>query len=182
MSKEFEEFQKEFSENKLNKSNDTVSRKKHKCPKCSDFIDDAYLEQNPYPEIPCSSCGALIEISSIQDIEVPEANQRSEKRCNVSLKVAYKSFDKFITEYTKNVSNGGMFLRTMQHHEIGTHVNLYLHMPDLKKPLKITGEVIHTRFFDAKDEDTGVGIKFINIDETSRQSLIDFMKNQEDCY
>jgi Tfp pilus assembly protein PilZ len=70
----------------------------------------------------------------------------------------------------------------MQHHEIGTHVNLYLHMPDLKKPLKITGEVIHTRFFDAKDEDTGVGIKFINIDETSRQSLIDFMKNQEDCY
>lgn len=178
MSTEFEEFQRQFE---LKDSESAVTRKKHHCPNCKEELHEAYIEQNPFPEIPCPSCGTLIDNSNLEEISILSANQRVEERCEVSLKVTYQSYDNFIIEYTKNVSRGGMFLKTKQRHEIGSHASLLLHVPGLDEPIKIIGEIVRTHFFNVTDENSGVGIKFIELDDTSRQYLIDFIKTQEDC-
>ena len=50
----------------VNMSNHTqdeiVGQKQHQCPLCKEIIADDYIEQNPFPEIQCPSCGSLIEL------------------------------------------------------------------------------------------------------------------------
>ncbi len=178
MSKEFEEFKRSIGENN---SRESVVRKKHQCPHCSEPLSEAYIDQNPFPEIPCPSCGSLIEINSLKESPVKSKNERADIRCNVSLKVTYQSFNRFIMEYTKNVSRGGMFLKTKTQHKLGTKVELFLHVPGFNEPIKITGEVVHAHFLNVKDEEAGIGIKFLDINETSRHILINFVRSLEDC-
>jgi hypothetical protein len=58
-------------------------------------------------------------------------------------------------------------------------VDLFLHVPGLPDPVHIIGEVIRVNIKTGTDEDAGVGVKFIDIDEKSRQILISYIKSQE---
>lgn len=144
-------------------------------------MHESYLEQNPFSEVPCSSCGTLIPVDRMADAEVPSPEQRSEKRCPVTLKVSYKSYDQFIDEYTKNVSRRGMFIRTKRPHKLRDIVELLLHVPGLPDPVRISGEVAHVNLSAPREEDCGIGIKFIDIDDQSRNALIGFIRDQENC-
>ncbi len=156
--------------------NETRKRKKQECPQCGETITDAYIGQNPFPEFPCPSCGALIDISSLKNLEFTAENERAEERISAALKVSYDSYNEFITEYTKNVSKGGIFINTERYHEVNEIVDLSLIVPGIDKPLIIKGEVIHIRIQNEPDDDKGVGVKFIEIDPESRKALIAFMK------
>lgn len=178
MSNEFEAFKKDFGE-KI--TSEPVTRKKHQCPHCKEILLESYLEQNPFPEIPCPECGSIVSIFSVDELEVPHVNERQDNRCETTLKVNYTNFDNFLTEYTKNVCSGGMFIKTRIHHNIGSDICLYLHVPALKEPIKIVAKVVHLNFINVSDEEAGVGVKFTDIDEKSRQSLIGFIKSQKNC-
>ena len=158
------------------------SRKKiHQCPDCKEILIDAYLEQNPFSEVPCSSCGSLVTIKRLRDAEDSFVDQRIEKRCPVSLRVSYKTFNEFMDEYTKNVSQRGMFIRTKRHHEIHEITEILLHVPELPHPVRIKGEIVHVKRNAQREEDCGVGVKFIDIDDQSREALISFIKSRENC-
>jgi type IV pilus assembly protein PilZ len=157
-------------------NNKTLKRNKQECPQCGEIITDAYIEQNPFPEFPCPSCGALIDTFSLKNLEFAAENERAEERFSATLKVSYDSYNEFITEYTKDVSKGGIFINTKRHHEVNEIVDLSLVVPGIDKPLVIKGEVIHIKIQNVPDEDAGVGIKFIEIDPESRKALIAFMK------
>jgi type IV pilus assembly protein PilZ len=157
-----------------------IKRTEQHCPKCREIIPASYAEENPFPEFPCPSCGALIDISSMKENEPTAYNERTDGRLNSSLKVSYDSYNEFITEYTKNVSKGGIFINTRRQHEIREIVDLSLAVPGLDTPLKIKGEVIHIEIHDVSDEDAGIGIKFTDIDPESRKALIEFIKSHDD--
>lgn len=175
---EFEQFAGNFSPDELNHE---IKRKEYQCPYCKYAITEQYIDQNPFTEIPCPSCSAIIKATSLQAIVVPSRNQRTDKRCDVSLKVTYQSFDKFITDYTKNVSSGGMFVKTKTPHEKGSKTDLFLHVPGMDEPLKIIAEVVHVNLKEPLGDDSGIGVKFIDLDESSRQKLVEFIKSREDC-
>lgn len=175
---EFEQFAKYFSADELNQE---IKRKEYQCPYCKNSIAEEYIKQNPFTEIPCPSCSAMLQVASLQEVDVPIKNQRTDKRCNVALKVSYQSFDKFITDYTKNVSKGGMFVKTKTPHEKGSKTNLFLHVPGMDEPLKIIAEVVHANLKEPLGEDSGIGVKFIDMDESSRQKLVEFIKSRENC-
>ncbi len=161
---------------------DTVyTRKRYQCPQCKEILQESYFEQNPFPEIPCMSCGSLLSRDTIQEIELHAPNQRSEPRCPASLKVSYRSYDEFIHEYTKNVSRQGMFIKTRRNHQVRDRVDLSLQVPGLPDPVHIVGEVVRVCLHSASDEDAGIGIKFIDIDEKSRQALIAFIASHKSC-
>lgn len=161
-------------------SDEVFKRKKQQCPECGEIITDAYIEQNPFPEFPCLSCGALIDTSSVKLLELAAKDERRDERFNASIKVSYNSFNEFITEYTKDVSKGGIFINTKRRHEINDIVDLSLIVPGLDKPLIIKGEVVHIKIHNVPDEDAGIGVKFLDIDSESRKALIDFIKLQND--
>jgi len=150
------------------------------CPRCRKVIPASYAEQNPFPEFPCPSCGALIDASTLKNNEPSANNKRTDGRFNASLKVSYKSYNEFITEYTKNVSRGGLFINTKRPHEIGEIVDLSLIVPGLDNPLNIKGVVVHIKIHNVPDEDAGIGVKMLDIDAKSRKALIDFIKSRSD--
>jgi uncharacterized protein (TIGR02266 family) len=105
--------------------------------------------------------------------------RRAEERCPASLRVSYKTYDEFIENYTTNVSRQGMFIGTRHRHKVREHVDLFLHVPGLDDPIRLIGEIAHVTADNVEDEDAGVGVKFIDIDDKSRQILISFIKSQE---
>ncbi len=165
----------------LNESDENIKRIRQQCPQCEVIIPEVYIEQNPFPEFPCPSCGNLIDTLSLKNIEFPFKDERKEERFSAALKITYNSYNEFITEYTKDVSNGGMLINTKRYHEINDIVDLSLTIPGLDTPIKIRGEVVRVRIHNVKDEDAGIGIKFIDIDSESRKALIDFINIQNAC-
>ena len=158
------------------RSDEIVRQKQPQCPFCREIPADDYVEQNPFPEIQCPSCGSLMEISLDIEEEIALQNMRNEERNDISLKVTYKSFNRFILDYTNNVSEGNMFIKTKASYEIGARVDLLLHVVGLDMPIRIMGRVIHNGFSDI-GEDDGIGIEFIDIDEKSRELLIQKLKS-----
>lgn len=39
---------------------------------------------------------------------------KREERCDISIKVTYKSFNRFLFDYINNVSKGSMFIKTKE--------------------------------------------------------------------
>lgn len=157
----------------------TFTRKRRLCPECGEVIEEAYLHENPFPEFPCPACRSLVSASSLGELRVPASEERTEKRYEASLKVGYRTYQEFITEYTTNVSSGGMFINTRRNHEVHDRVELFLAVPGLKEPLRIIGEVVRTNIHNVSDEDAGIGVRFVELDEGSRQALISFIRSHE---
>jgi uncharacterized protein (TIGR02266 family) len=158
------------------RSDEIVRQEQHQCPFCREIPADDYIEQNPFPEIQCPSCGSLMEISLDIEEEIALQNIRNAERNDISLKVTYKSFNRFILDYTNNVSEGNMFIKTKASYEIGARVDLLLHVAGLDVPIRIMGRVKHNGSSDI-GEDDGIGIEFIDIDEQSREILIQKLKS-----
>lgn len=177
MPDDFDEFAQQIAAK--NPDSKVVKRKIHQCPHCKEVIHESYIEQNPFPQIPCPSCGSLILTGALQNAEIPASGQRTDRRCPVSLKVSYQTYDNFLIEYTKNVSRGGMFIGTKHPHQINDIVDLFLDVPGLADPVHLKGEIVHLNTSGIEDGDAGVGVKFIDIEDMSRQALITFIKSQE---
>ena len=154
-----------------------VRQKQHQCPLCREVLADDHFEQYPFPEIQCPCCGSFIEISSVMEEEIALQKMRERESRNISLKVTYKSFKRFIIDYTNNVSKGRMFIKTKSYYEIGSRLNLLLHVPGLDVPIRIMGRVL-SNSFSAEGEGAGIGIEFVDIDEKSREILIKSLKTQ----
>ena len=59
---------------------------------------------------------------------------------------------------------------------MGSKLDLLLHVPSFDEPIRIVGRVIRNSF-SAENEDVGIGIEFIDIDEKSREILIQKLKS-----
>ncbi|GAB4490929.1 MAG: hypothetical protein OHK006_24350 [Thermodesulfovibrionales bacterium] len=144
----------------------------HRCRVCREVLTDDYLEHYPFPEVPCPCCGSLVPVSDPLQHGQFSRDKRKEERCEASLKVTYRSFNRFMVDYTRNVSRGGMFVRTASFYPPGTKLDLLLHVPGLAEPIRIMGRVAHAGGLSAGGEDAGIGIEFIDIDEKSRDLLV----------
>ena len=158
-----------------------VTRKEYHCPECKGLLTEDYLSEHQFQDIACPHCEAVIRHPSIEKVEVRAENERREVRCPATLKVTYRDIKEFRTEYTKNVSMGGMFIKTVNAPDIGTKVNLTLHIPGLREPIVMTGEVVYKHTFAASEDDAGVGVKFIDIEEKSRKNLVKYLSTLSEC-
>lgn len=159
------------------KSDGIYNRRQLECPQCRKIIPSEFMEENPFPEFPCPNCGTLVESTALNDIEFAASDKRKEERLNASIQVSYNSYHEFITEYTKNVSQGGIFINTKRHHEVGQVIELSLVVPEMDKPFKIKGEVIHIKSHNDQNKESGIGVKFLDIDPESRTAIIGFIKS-----
>ncbi len=100
------------------------------------------------------------------------ADTRKDKRAPVSLKVRFKSatVDEFIEQYCRDVSRGGIFIKSSQPMPIGTLLKFQLQLKDESSLIKGVGRVVWTRAEDdaSSDAPAGMGIKFIKMDGESR--------------
>ena len=66
-----------------------LMQKQHQCQLCMEILADDYIEQYPFPEIPCPVCGSLIEVFSYIEERIASRPIRKEERCDISLKATY---------------------------------------------------------------------------------------------
>ena len=105
------------------------------------------------------------------------SDTRKDKRAPVSLKVRFKSatVDEFIEQYAKDISHGGLFIKSKQPMAIGTLLKFEFQLKDESKLIQGVGRVVWKREAgdaDGDEKPAGMGIKFIKMDGESK-TLVD---------
>jgi type IV pilus assembly protein PilZ len=127
------------------------------------------------------TCGTSIQLPNPEsDTDAAESTRR-EKRCPVSLKVQYHTAKEFKTDYTRNVSRGGMFLATTSPIKVGTGMYLEMFLPDLNEPIRLSVVVVHSQLYADDKKEPGIGVEFIDIDPLDRSKLINYLNSIPDC-
>src|SRR5439155_19901074 len=101
---------------------------------------------------------------------------RKDKRAKiVSLNVRYKSatVDEFIENHSHDVSKGGLFIKTPTPFPPGTLIKFEIRIAGDKAVIAGVGRVVWKREAGsaAAERPAGMGVKFIKIDESSRQVI-----------
>jgi type IV pilus assembly protein PilZ len=101
-----------------------------------------------------------------------DEDKRSTDRMPIELKVEYKRLNTFLSDYTKNISSGGTFIRTKTPLEIGTEFVFKLHVPTVEQALEIRGVV---KWISERDDGpgpgSGMGIEFCFENDEQREGL-----------
>jgi uncharacterized protein (TIGR02266 family) len=112
------------------------------------------------------------------------ADTRKDRRAPVSLKVRFKSatVDEFIEHYCKDVSRGGIFIKSSQPMAIGTLLKFQFQLKDESSLIKGVGRVVWTRSPEdaVADQPAGMGIKFIKMDNESKAIVDRIVDSQGD--
>jgi len=106
-------------------------------------------------------------------------NRRQHPRVPIELKVEYKRLNTFFADYTKNISNGGTFIKTPKALDIGTEFIFSLTVPGLGDPLRLRGRVMWV-VRDGEDPppqaeepyEPGMGIRFIYETDEQRHAVL----------
>ncbi len=101
-----------------------------------------------------------------------ESNEkRSAARSAIELNVEYKRLNTFFSDYTRNISKGGTFIRTERPLNIGTEFIFALSVKNLPEPLRLRGRVKWiVRAQEATEQSpAGMGIEFMFGDDEERR-------------
>lgn len=100
-------------------------------------------------------------------------DRRDEARAPIELKVEYKRLNTFFADYTRNISKGGTFIKTVRPLAIGTEFIFALAVPAFDEPLRLRGCV---QWVVSQEEATdtsppGMGIRFLYKDDSERHAV-----------
>jgi len=103
----------------------------------------------------------------------PEELRRSQ-RAALKLRIGYEQMNTFFADYTKNISRGGMFIKTPRPLEVGSRCQFSLSLPALSDPVALEGEVawvLSAEEAGPRGEEPGMGIRFVFEDEAVRRDF-----------
>ena len=107
-----------------------------------------------------------------------EATSRQVPRLNVIFKAKVVAESGKIDSFVTNMSEGGVFIRTMKPFPVNTKVKVSLDLPSAK-PVVVDGEVSNQiRYSSEKFNEPGMGIRFVNMIEGMRPALKRFVEEQ----
>jgi len=111
---------------------------------------------------------------------VEDSGRRKNIRVKAKLKVRFKDVAAFISEYTHNISKGGLFVRTSKPCEQQSMVQVVIVIPEIEQEILALGEVIHvvTPEQATEAQPSGMGIELKEIKHEDVQSIETFIKNK----
>ena len=102
--------------------------------------------------------------------------KRKYPRIEAKIKVVFPTLEDLKMEYTRNISAGGIFLKTNRQLDSNAEIDLVLHLPNTDQELHIKGRVVRVMSMsDPKEPGKhlfGVGIRFMKV-EPEVQSAIE---------
>lgn len=110
----------------------------------------------------------------------PDTGRRKAVRVKARLKVRFKNARAFISEYTHNISKGGLFIKTHKPCELRDLVEVVLLLPGSGKEISSLGEVAHVILpSEASDENpAGMGLQLKELEEADRQTIEQFIEEE----
>jgi len=105
------------------------------------------------------------------------AEHRADPRAEVNLEIRYRSAHEFLTAYAKNISGGGIFIRTVKPLPLNSEVQLRFGLPSTPQPFAIKGLVVWTNPYANRTAfPTGMGIKFLELDPDEKEIIEGFVR------
>lgn len=104
--------------------------------------------------------------------------RREWQRVLVDLEVDYGNEDNYLFAYIRDISATGIFVRTNNPEQPGTHLNLRFTPPGAA-PLELEGEVIWVNAYrpgDTNNLHPGMGIRFLELTADQRRELATLVK------
>ena len=97
-------------------------------------------------------------------------SKRKAPRAAIEIRVDYQHSGKLVSEFTRDVSRGGLFIKTDNPLEVGHRCRLALTFPNRSEPVSVGGVV--RRIISATGEgQPGMGIGFLFSDEDEQMML-----------
>ena len=102
-----------------------------------------------------------------------DPSRRQSPRIKARLKVRFKNANAFISEYTQNISKGGLFVRTKKPCASGSMVEVVLVVPDTEQEVTAVGEVCHVVDAEAATEaqPAGMGLELKEISPEAKAMI-----------
>ncbi|RLB52726.1 MAG: hypothetical protein DRI34_14320 [Deltaproteobacteria bacterium] len=106
-----------------------------------------------------------------------KSSQKDERRryprapLSLLIQFRFDTLEEFLSEYSTDISMGGMFIRTEQLREEGSLVYLQFYLRDGAKLIEGLGRVVRVNPPGGSDNPPGLGIEFVNFDEESMKFI-----------
>jgi uncharacterized protein (TIGR02266 family) len=98
----------------------------------------------------------------------PERRKYERAHLNLLIQYRFETFDEFLVEYSANISEGGMFIRTKEPRAQNSLVYFQFALKDGTKLIEGLGKVVRTS---DDPKDPGMGIEFVGFDDESKQMV-----------
>jgi uncharacterized protein (TIGR02266 family) len=96
--------------------------------------------------------------------------RRRQPRASVKIPVDYSSVDAFLTEFTRDINEGGVFIESDTPAELEAEVQLQFRLPDGEEPLAVSGRVAWVS--DGKGgQPAGMGVEFQDLSDPMRARI-----------
>ncbi|HEY4716992.1 MAG TPA: TIGR02266 family protein [bacterium] len=94
------------------------------------------------------------------------------------LLVDYSDSEAYLYDYSTNLSEGGIFIKTQRFVEKGTTLQIKFSFPDSAKLFDVECKVvwINTANGPIKELGPGMGIEFINLNDSMKDEITNFIK------
>jgi type IV pilus assembly protein PilZ len=100
-------------------------------------------------------------------------DKRQSPRVDTNIEIMFKEKGSFIKSYMRNVSNGGIYIKTDAPLPIDGRVNLKMKLPDIEESMEIQGRVVWINPKSGNNSfPPGMGIQFVTI-RTDHKDFID---------
>ena len=111
------------------------------------------------------------------------SERRIHRRITFIADISFTSESNFYTGFTRDISEGGVFVATYNSFPVGTVMELHLQMPDGGEPIKVKGEV---RWYAEHNEDSdghpGVGVRFVDLSTENRNRINRFVSVRDSIF
>jgi type IV pilus assembly protein PilZ len=95
-------------------------------------------------------------------------DKRKYHRVEAKIKVVFPTLQDLKMEYTRNISAGGIFLKTNRQLDSNAEIDLVLFLPNSSEELHLKGRVVRVMSMSNPADSTsqlyGVGIRFLRLD------------------
>ncbi|MEW5741563.1 MAG: TIGR02266 family protein [Myxococcota bacterium] len=110
-------------------------------------------------------------------------SQRLQHRVKMQAAVDFGSDNNFFNGFSANISDGGLFVATVKHVPIGTHIDLNFSLPSGER-IQAQGVVRWVREVNDKDPDSmpGIGVQFTRLDESAQAAIERFVASREPMF
>jgi uncharacterized protein (TIGR02266 family) len=104
------------------------------------------------------------------------ADKRAHPRAAATIDIEFKEVLDFVTSYMRNISSGGLFLKTDDAYPLGTIVFLRFTMPGDTQPVEVDGEVVWSNRGSRGYFPKGMGIKFLKLNADDSEKIKIFVE------
>jgi uncharacterized protein (TIGR02266 family) len=111
------------------------------------------------------------------------APKRQSPRVRMQAQVDFESEDNFFNGFSANISDGGVFVATVNVLALGTSVDIGFTLPTGER-IECKGVVRWVREIDDKQPDVfpGMGVQFVDLDERGAQAIESFIQQREPMF